>query len=235
MDFNYRQGRQGRAKRRSRKLRFMPLCGWMLLLSFVAGCAATKPTKTEPVTLKPSENKVETITHLENGRKGFVITENSDHSSWQNDFERSVLLMQTGKEAEAIPILEEIVNQAPGVTAPYINLAIAYRHAEQFTQAEEQLKAALKLVPNHPVVNNEYGLLLRQSGRFEEAREVYETTLLLFPEYSPVHRNLGILCELYLRDTACALEQYSAYIEANPDEETVALWIADLNLRMGRN
>ena len=235
MDIKAAQDRHDRATVRSKKLYCPSIWGWLFLL-FVTGCVATEPMMKEPVTVNPPESKTQTVTHLDNGRKGFVVSENPvSTESWQTDFDRSVFLMQNGRETDAIPILEEIVSQSPGVTAPYINLAIAYSHAERFKQAEELLKTALQLVPDHPVANNEYGLLLRQTGRFEEARQVYEETLNSFPEYSPVRRNLGILCELYLRDSACALEQYSAYIEANPDDEDVAVWIADLNLRKGRN
>jgi tetratricopeptide (TPR) repeat protein len=236
MDHNSVQYKRVRVTTRSQDLHIMPFLRWIFLLSIIAGCSAAKPTITEPVTVSPQDIELQPITHLDNGRNGFVISEHPGPSApWQTDFDRSVLLMQSGRESDAIPILEKIVGQSPNVTAPYINLAIAYRHARQFEQAEEQLKTALELMPVHPVVNNEYGLLLRQSGRFEEAREIYQNTLVSFPEYSPARRNLGILCELYLRDTACAYEQYSIYLESNPDDESVALWIADLNLRMGRN
>jgi Tfp pilus assembly protein PilF len=195
-----------------------------------------KPQSSKVITeQKPADTK-KVIARLEAGRTGFVITETPKSlRTWSADFERAVALMQEDKEKQAMPILEEIVRQSPGVTAPYINLAMIYRHAEQYEQAEKLLQEALKLVPGHPVANNEYGLVLRQTGRFEEAREVYEATLQMFPEYLPVHRNLGILCELYLGDTACAVEQYTIYSKAKPDNQTVALWIADLNLRTGSN
>jgi tetratricopeptide (TPR) repeat protein len=236
MELNNRQEKKGRAAEKRQPLHLLRPVALIILLLFVAGCAATKPSIKEPIAeQKPAEEK-KTISRLEGGRTGFVITETADISSpWRADFERAVVLIKDHKETEAISILEEIIRQSPGVTAPYIDLAMAYRHAERFEEAEELLQTALGLVPDHPVANNEYGLLLRQTGRFEEARKVYESTLLLFPEYLPVRRNLGILCELYLQDTACALEQYTTYNQAKPEDESVALWIADLNLRMGNN
>ena len=56
-----------------------------------------------------------------------------------------------------------------------------------------------------------------------------------FPEYYPMHKNLGILCDLYLNDPACALEHYEIYSKAMPEDAQVKLWIADVRARLGRN
>lgn len=209
------------------------VCG-VILFSLAAGCAPTKPSIPEPVVEQSPVVEKQTIARLDDGRTGFVITEIPDPGvPWRSEFDRAVVMLQDGQHTAAIAILEDIVQQSPVVTAPYINLAMAYRHAEKFEQAEEQLQKALQLVPSHPVANNEYGLVLRHSGRFKQAREVYEATLQAFPEYLPVRLNLGILCEIYLKDMVCAVEQFTTFSESSPDNETVALWIADLNLRMG--
>lgn len=210
--------------------------GLVALLSTLTGCATGRPATPELVEEKNPHVEDTTIARLQGERTGFVITESPDQSAtWRGDFEQAVAMLQDQNDAQAITLLEEVVRQSPGVTAPYINLAMAYRHKEQFEKSEEQLQKALALVPEHPVANNEYGLLLRQTGRFGKAREVYETTLQSFPEYLPVRRNLGILCELYLNDQACALEQYRIYSDAKPEDKDVQLWIAGLKLRLGQN
>jgi Tfp pilus assembly protein PilF len=118
------------------------------------------------------------------------------------------------------------------MTAPHINIAIAYGRINKPEQAEQHLKKALELIPGHPVASNEYGLLLRKAGRFAESRQIYEKSLAAFPEYYPIHKNLGILCDLYLKDSASALKHYEIYSKAKPKDEQVKLWLVDLHNRL---
>ena len=151
-------------------------------------------------------------------------------SNW--DFQQAVAMLDDGHYEQAVDLLEKVVEQSPGVTAPYINLAIAYRNLDNLDKAEAHLKTALDLVPGHPAACNEYGMLYRKTGRFDKARAIYEKALASFPEYYPAHRNLGILCDLYLGDLECALEHYEIYGRARPEDEKVQLWIADLRNRL---
>jgi len=130
-------------------------------------------------------------------------------------------------------LLEKVIAQWPVMTAPHINVAIAYGRIDKPEQAEQHLKKALESIPGHPVASNEYGLLLRKAGRFAESRQIYEKSLAAFPEYYPIHKNLGILCDLYLKDSACAVEHYEIYSKAMPKDEKVKLWLADLHTRLG--
>jgi Tfp pilus assembly protein PilF len=154
--------------------------------------------------------------------------------TYRRDFEVAVAMLNDQEYDRTIEILEKVIEQSPGVTAPYIDIAIAYRYVGNLKQAEENLKIALQLVPEHPVACNEYGLLYRKTGRFAEARAIYEKAIARFPDYYPAQRNLGILCDLYLNDPACALDHYEIYSKAVPEDQQVKLWIADLRARLGR-
>jgi len=198
-----------------------------MVLSVLAGCATDGKVKST-VAHEPS------VAKLEDGREGFIITEVSEmDGESRRDFDRSVALLKNQDYGRAIELLEKVIERSPAVTAPYIDIAIAYRHIGKQEEAEPYLQTALKLFPEHPVACNEYGLLYRKTGRFAEARAIYERAIARFPDYYPAHRNLGILCDLYLKDPACALEHYEIYSEARPDDPQVKLWIADLRNRIG--
>jgi tetratricopeptide (TPR) repeat protein len=207
--------------------------GWVALVTLLAlfsGCVRSARVAQQPVA-----DQGPSVARLEDGRQGFVIRENPSMDAESREaFEQAVALMNDGKNDKAIELLAKVIERSPGVTAPYINIAKAYLRTNKSEPAEQHLKTALGLVPNHPVASNEYGLLLRKGGRFKEAREIYEKALASFPDYLPVRRNLGILCDLYLHDPECALDQFEIYSEGMPADEQVKIWIAELRMRLGR-
>ena len=147
--------------------------------------------------------------------------------------EALVLLNQDDKQP-GIEKLTYLASQAPTVSAPRINLGIAYHQAGNLDAAEEHLNQALELGAGHPVTLTELGIIHRKNGRFADSKNSYEAALVAFPGYHLARRNLAILCDLYLADTECALQQYEKYIAAVPDDDEVAIWIADVSNRMGR-
>ena len=208
-----------------------------LLLTGLAGCAIRGAKLPAPTAEEPAHSTVAAepgASQLEDGRIGFEIREVPNQpADWQADFAAAVERLKAQDYAGAIELLRTVIEHEPGVTAPYIDIALAYRKIGKPEPAEENLKKALDLVPGHPVASNEYGLLLRKAGRFAEARTLYEQALTKFPDYLPAHRNLGILCDLYLNDLECANDQYQLYSKLKPDDEPVKIWLADLQQRLG--
>jgi Tfp pilus assembly protein PilF len=208
----------------------------MIVFSAFTGCVTLGKVKPFRDAQEPPSAQGLSVERLTDGREGFIITETSrmDAAS-RRDFERAIGRMHDEEYGQAVDLLEKVIEKSPRVTAPHINMAIACRRLGKLEQAEEHLKTALDLVPDHPVAGNEYGLLCREAGRFDEARTIYEKVVARFPDYYPVHRNLGILCDLYQNDLACALEHYEIYSRAMPEDKQVKLWIADLRARLGHN
>lgn len=153
-------------------------------------------------------------------------------SDVQDKFDQALQSLQAEQYDTAIELLNSIVDHEKRLPAPYINLAMAYRHKGNDKLAEDNLLKALAIEPTHPVANNELGIIYRKQGRFADARKVYENALSEYPNYLPIIRNFGILCDLYMRDPKCALEQFEKYHEQAPNDKTVKVWIADIKTRL---
>ncbi len=152
-------------------------------------------------------------------------------SDVESDFNSAVVLLQQEKYTQAIDVLKTIIEREQRIPAPYVNIAIAYNRSGQTKEAEANLINALKLDIGHPVANNELGLLYRKAGKFNAARTAYENAIKQHPDYLPAKRNLGVLCDLYMHDFKCALEQFEDYLELKPDDKTAAIWVADVKRR----
>ena len=150
------------------------------------------------------------------------------------DFNSAVMLLQQQEYERAITVLQSVIEREQRLPAPYVNIAIAYSRTSDLKAAEENLIKALKLDINHPIANNELGLLYRKAGKFNAARTAYENAIKEHPDYLPAKINLGVLCDLYMHDYQCALEQYEDYLDANPGNKNAEIWVADVKRRLGQ-
>lgn len=149
-------------------------------------------------------------------------------------FRHAVKLIKDKEYKDAIEILLEVTNSTDKHSAPYINLAIAYSETGNIQDAEEILLKAIKINPTHPVTNNELALVYRKTGRFSEAKKTYENIIKNFPQFLPARKNLGILCDLFMNELGCAIEQYEAYLSIRPNEKEMKIWLIDLKRRVGQ-
>ena len=215
---------------------------WLTLL-FAVGCShnaqpvvpQTPPavsTETEPAV--PAEAPLGLV-NITQDAGGFAISQTvlvSDEV--RADYDAAVLMLEQGQYQQGIDLLLKVTERAPELTPAYIDLGIAYGRLDDLEHAEASLNKALELNPQHPAAYNELGLVQRRKGEFKKARASYDQALTQFPDFHYAHRNLAILCDLYLGDSACALEHYEAYRRLVPDDTDVPKWIADLRSRASR-
>ncbi|MDH3588543.1 MAG: tetratricopeptide repeat protein [Gammaproteobacteria bacterium] len=191
-------------------------------VSIVSACASTGPSGT------PAHIEIQS-------EVGFTITENAHISGGlRSDYEQALALLEQGDHDRGLAMLEAVVEAAPHLSAPRIDLGVAYHRDGNLEAAEENLLLALDANPDHPIAHNELGIVYRKTGRFTKARQSYLAALAIYPGYHYARRNLAILCDLYLADLDCALDNYEAYMAAVPGDDEASIWIADIRMRMGQ-
>jgi Flp pilus assembly protein TadD len=188
----------------------------------LSGCAVRQPTQTRG-----------TVEILED--VGFTINERARVAATaRTRYQTALGHLEQGRHDEGVVLLEIVAAETPQLSAPRIDLGIAYRRSGNLELAERNLLLALDANPRHPVAHNELGIVYRRSGRFTDARASYEAALTIYPDYHYARRNLAVLCDLYLSDLNCALENYEAYMATVHNDDQASIWISDLRARLGK-
>jgi len=113
----------------------------------ISACATTETTR-PPAQIEIQEEVGFTIT--EEARIGGAV---------RADYEEALTYLEQGRHDEGIALLEVVAGTAPELSAPRIDLGIAYHRAGNLEAAERNLLLALESNPNQPVAHNELGIV----------------------------------------------------------------------------
>jgi Flp pilus assembly protein TadD len=202
--------------------------GYRAVLALAAAAlvaCSTTPPKPAPVAGPQFQQDETGFTVLEDARVAPAV---------RADYDTAIRLLEQKRYEEGIALLLRVSQSAPDVSAPHVDLGIAYSRAGDLEKAEASLKRAVEINARQPVAYNELGMVYRRKGEFASARASYEKALAVYPGFHFARLNLAILCDVYLADLTCALDNYVAYQQAVPDDKQAAIWIADLRTRTNR-
>jgi len=199
------------------------LIGISCLIVLLYGCGASAPV--QPVEIQQTPTESDTLaTESPDGKPALA-------PAIQTAFNKGMQAINNKEYDKAIDIFFAMSRAYPELSGPYANLGMLLAAKKDYANAEAALKQALQLNPDNPEIYNHLGLLYRQTGRFDEALQIYSQGLEHSPENINLLRNTGILLELYFNNSTEALKHYQRYLELQPDDKQVQIWIADLNQR----
>jgi Flp pilus assembly protein TadD len=166
---------------------------------------------------------------------GFTIVEEAPiNDAVRLDYSRAQDLLVQGRYEDGIELLEKVAEAAPTLSAPRIDLGIAYHELGELEAAEAHLHTALAINPAHPLALNELGIVYRKTARFAQAKQSYQAALDVYPGFHYARRNLAVLCDLYLADLKCAVENYEAYMATVDSDDEAAMWLKNARFRSGQ-
>jgi len=125
------------------------------------------------------------------------------------------LFLQAGLNAEALPLLQQVVDENPTDVRSLANLGYASLQLEKYEQAKESLTRALELDPKNNVVRLNRAITLLRAKEYDAAREDYLMLQQEFPKAYQVQFGLGEIA-LARNDQAAAIEHFERSLNLTP-------------------
>ena len=145
--------------------------------------------------------------------------------------ERAKILMNRGREAEAIPVLDSVLTAMPKNSEVHYQRGLAYENLDLPEKALADYMACLKLDDRRTDALNNKAVQLAKLKRYDEAISAFSELVDLDQEDFLGYRNRG-LCRFDMHDDAGALQDYDTALKLNPDDASSWFQRGNVHLSM---
>jgi tetratricopeptide (TPR) repeat protein len=145
-----------------------------------------------------------------------------------------VVLLRTGRAAEAIAPLDDAAKGLPRDPAPANLLGVACHQAGDRDAAFAAFRKALARNPDFADAHFNFGNALREAGRDAEAVEHFRAATRLEPDFADAHYNLG-LAEAQRGHFAAAIEAYGKALALTPGQADAHIGLSRALTMLHRN
>jgi len=123
--------------------------------------------------------------------------------------------------AVALDEIRQALAADPAFAEAYVMRALIYMDMGEIKLAEENFLQAIRLVPNNPEFNNNYGWFLCQNGREKDSIAYFDAALKnrAYPSPAKALNNAGI-CSMKLKNRAAAERYFSQAFQFDPGNPT---------------
>ena len=161
-----------------------------------------------------------------------------------SSYEQGLSDLEQGQLENAQRIFESLAQSNPDRVEIHNMLGVVYRRRSMLDKAiSEYMKAIALSEASAPTASGKtlsaevyYNLAIayREHGDFRKAEEAYLKSIKLNPNFAAAYYNLGVLYDLYLNQPSDAVRSYREYERLAGQNQTVDVWIADLEQRTTR-
>lgn len=144
-------------------------------------------------------------------------------------YKTAIAMMEEGKPAAAIPLLEEAIHLNPNEWAYYYEIAYSKYMLQDYNAVVDILK---KLVKRKDINSRVYQLLgnaYDMSGKRDKALEAYDKGLKVFPGAGNLYLERGVM-EVSAKDYTKAMRYFEKGIEVDPMFPSNYYWAAKIFL-----
>ena len=142
--------------------------------------------------------------------------------------------MHTEAQENMVNVAEIAVSNKPTDFERYVELGMAYFHAQRLADALVAFQRAIALNPNAASAYNGMGRVYYHTGPPEKAIAAYQRAIALDPHYVVAYYGLGILYSTKLGNYEAALNVFQQGLEHNPTEAFLVASLGSTYARMGR-
>jgi type IV pilus assembly protein PilF len=188
----------------------------VILVAMLAGCAAQEP---DPV--------------LDTGTTVGETTGDKRNRARLHT-ELATLYYTNGSVAVALDELRAATAADPNYGPAHGMLGVVYMRLNEPARAAESFDRALRLAPNDPDINHNYGWFLCQTGR-EQASIKHFTQAVRNPLYPTPWRSYAAagVCSLKLNQVKEAESYFERALKLEPDEPSSLLQLGQIRYRQG--
>ena len=133
-----------------------------------------------------------------------------------NILHEGMIAVEDGRYAEAIPMLQHVLDDSPAVTAAQAQLGIALARVKRYPEAIVALKKAVQLLPDSVESQYELGLALFETGAWKESTPYFEYVAKKRPKWPDAQYSLA---SVYARTQHVpeAVDLLHTVLELNPN------------------
>jgi tetratricopeptide (TPR) repeat protein len=154
-------------------------------------------------------------------------------TGWQAQLERADQHLRHGRLADALLVLQQVVQEHPEVDWAWYLLGKTHILRREWVAAERALRRAVELTADAAEVQFYLGAALFQQKKYQSAAACFRRAADLKPDYALAFYNLG-LCRLELAETDGAREAFQTAVRCQPTLVEARTALAEMLMKTGR-